>query len=266
MKKYKLKKWLFIATISIAGNSLYANENSQLMSKVWMRQNGNCMEGYSFSQNNNIFAYTATTGKRVMGTYLLEKISNSDRLKLTLYFSADNRLYDCFNGNYDLAQKTIVLYVIIDTKNNLLKMSDNLTGNFFGFYSLNHQFSQSDETLFFNTIYNALVADMQAIQQNVQNTYQEQQNNQNNSTSSSSDMFSLMDKYSQRAKNAQAIVDYKLQHTSPEKADKFRQEMIDNNWRRMDARTEHYKTEQLEDNRIQELNHQEDIQNDYYNQ
>jgi len=103
------------------------------------------------------------------------------------------------------------------------------------------------------------MADMTAIQQHVQNAYQQQ----NTSSSSSSDMFSLMDKYSQRAKNAQAIVDYKLQHTSPEKADKFRQEMIDNNWRRMNARTEQYKAEQIEDNRRQEYNHQEEIQNDY---
>ena len=262
-KKNRLKKCFLVTLFSMTSIVLHANENSIIMSKIWARQNGNCTEGYSFSKGNNVFAYTSTTGKRILGKYLLEKVSNFDRLKLTLYASADNRLHDCFSGAYDMAQKTIVLYVVVDEKNNLLKMSAGLTNSFFGFYSLNYTFTQADEPVFFSGVYNALVADMTAIQNNVQRAYSQQQMNKTNTSLSSSDMFSIMDKVTQERKNAQAIVDEKLKYTSPEKADEFRGQMIKDNWRRMDARTEQYKAEQIESNHLQEYNRQEDIQNDY---
>ena len=78
-------------------------------------------------------------------------------------------------------------------------------------------------------------------------------------------MIGMMDRATQKRKNAQAVVDEKLKYTSPEKADEIRGQMLKDNWRRMDARTEQNRVEQIEDNRIQELNRQEDIQADYYN-
>jgi len=100
MKNKRLKKWFFLTTILMINTPLlYANQNAMIMSKIWSRKNGNCTEGYSFSKSNNVFTYTATTGKKILGKYLLEKVSNSDRLKLTLYASADNRLHDCFSGS-----------------------------------------------------------------------------------------------------------------------------------------------------------------------
>jgi len=177
-QNFRLRKWIVIIMLStIANGLLYAEEKP--MTALWMREANNCTESYIFSAFSNTFMIISDTGKRILGTYTVENIKNSDRAKLSLVVSGDNGLGDCFNKPYDFSGKTLIFYSLMDVKNNMLQLSETKTGYFFGSFSESGQLSKEEDSVLFRTIYNQLMAEIKAKNEKLRRALNQEKTNEN---------------------------------------------------------------------------------------
>jgi len=177
-KIFRLRKWIVIIMLStIVNGLLYAEQKN--MTALWMREANNCTESYIFSAFSNTFMIISDTGKRVLGTYTVENIKNSDRAKLSLVVSGDNGLGDCFNKPYDFSGKTLIFYGLLDVNNNILQLSETKTGYFFGSFSKTGQLNKEEDSVIFRTIHNQLMAEIKEKNEKLRRALNQQRINEN---------------------------------------------------------------------------------------
>ena len=113
--------------------SLLVDEENKLFYKGWARNiNKTCSEVNVFFPNNIFVMQFVPSGKKVIGTYLLEKVKNSKKLKLTRKVTADNGLADCSSNNGNYINQSVSHFIKINGNKEILfanTMTEKFTWN-----------------------------------------------------------------------------------------------------------------------------------------
>lgn len=120
---------------AILNINLLANEIETLKNTLWQRTFTNsCNENFTFNPKYHSFTFNSNYGKKMLGTYSLEKVKNSKRLKITFNVTMDNGLKDCSSSNYNAINQTIINYLWIENNGQFLNIAEKKRSKAFNTY------------------------------------------------------------------------------------------------------------------------------------
>lgn len=272
-RKNIMKKNLQLMLLTMTLNtSLVANDVEKLSNAFWQRTFVNtCTESFTFNSSGNSFTYVSSFGKKMLGRYIIEKVRNSERLKVTFKVTIDNGLKDCSSSNYNSTNEMIVNYLWLEKNAKTLNFSTEKQGTVFNTY--NYIESYTSEKLTLVQLYVAQLAlnEIQQLQSNTQSIQQQvaamQRKQNEESIALNKKIFEQLKASQVQNKTSQSSAnnDWKKYLNSEQliSQQNFENRLDDE---RRAQRDEDYRSQEIQNDYIQQSYIQEQINQDYYNQ
>jgi hypothetical protein len=275
MKNIITKSLQITLLISLLNTILSADKIKSLSNTLWQRTFPNtCTESFTFNPSTNIFTFISSFGKKMIGSYVVETVKSSKRLKITFRIKLDNGLKDCTSTNYNTTNQTMVNYLWLENNEKNLNVTMEEASNLFNTYTKIEVYTQENLTLLQDYLAQIMLNEMKKTQSNLTNKTLEQQiveiqKKQNkDSIALNKKIFEQLKEFEEKRteSNDKSWKDY-LSTEQLIEQQKFENKLVEE--KRIQDNTnyheESYRHEAIQNNSLQESYIQEQITQDYYN-